>query len=374
MAFLDYDGLSVVLSNLKTKFTALFAAKSHSHAYSELTGKPTIDSELSNTSTNAVQNKVIYTELGKKSNVADIKDNLTSSDTDKPLSAAQGKALKTAIDSITGEIGELGGGDMMKATYDANGNGVVDNAEKLGGQAPSYYATAADLAEKVLWVTFEINQLGNNVSCSKTIDEIQTALGGGAVFAALTSAYNHHFSDGTAYEVNGAILPCAVNVSGASTYDIRFQGVFPGTGDRFATLTIQYDDTHSRWSFSHSETAYKVSQLTNDSDFQTAAQVTSKINTALSSVITYGGSIPASSLAGLAVEANSHKMYNVTEKFTTTSAFKEGAGKSYPAGTNVVVVPNGAGTGFLIDVYTGVFEVAALTTTEINSAFTAAGY
>ena len=31
---------------------------------------------------------------------------------------------------------------MMKATYDSNGNGIVDNAEKLEGHAASYFAQA----------------------------------------------------------------------------------------------------------------------------------------------------------------------------------------------------------------------------------------
>lgn len=35
---------------------------------------------------------------------------------------------------------ELGAADMMKSVYDTNGNGVVDNSEKLGGQPPEYYA------------------------------------------------------------------------------------------------------------------------------------------------------------------------------------------------------------------------------------------
>lgn len=39
-----------------------------------------------------------------------------------------------------------GSGDMLKATYDADNDGVVDDAEKLGGQAPSYYATATGLS------------------------------------------------------------------------------------------------------------------------------------------------------------------------------------------------------------------------------------
>lgn len=40
------------------------------------------------------------------------------------------------------------GGDMTKATYDANRDGVVDDAEKLGGQLPSYYAKSSDLSAK----------------------------------------------------------------------------------------------------------------------------------------------------------------------------------------------------------------------------------
>lgn len=65
---------------------------------------------------------------------SDIVNNLTSTDTDKPLSAAQGKALAE-------QIGNAGGGDMMKSVYDADGDGVVDNAQKLDGHPASYFAT-----------------------------------------------------------------------------------------------------------------------------------------------------------------------------------------------------------------------------------------
>lgn len=34
-------------------------------------------------------------------------------------------------------------GDMMKSVYDTNGDGIVDNSEKLGGQLPEYYAPAS---------------------------------------------------------------------------------------------------------------------------------------------------------------------------------------------------------------------------------------
>lgn len=42
-----------------------------------------------------------------------------------------------------------GTGDMSKATYDTDDDGIVDDAAKLGGQAPDYYAKAADLENKL---------------------------------------------------------------------------------------------------------------------------------------------------------------------------------------------------------------------------------
>lgn len=39
-------------------------------------------------------------------------------------------ATKKYVDDA---VGNAGGGDMMKSTYDKNGDGVVDNAEKVGG-------------------------------------------------------------------------------------------------------------------------------------------------------------------------------------------------------------------------------------------------
>lgn len=39
-------------------------------------------------------------------------------------------------------MSDLGYGDMMKSVYDANDDGIVDNASQLGGQAPAYYAKA----------------------------------------------------------------------------------------------------------------------------------------------------------------------------------------------------------------------------------------
>lgn len=72
-----------------------------------------------------------------------IVNNLTSDSVTAALSAAQGKALKTAIDSLTGDLGELGGGDMLKASYDTDNNGKVDNADnatKFDGHSVSEFS------------------------------------------------------------------------------------------------------------------------------------------------------------------------------------------------------------------------------------------
>lgn len=46
--------------------------------------------------------------------------------------------------AIVDYVKELGGGDMLKATYDSDDDGVVDDASKLGGQAPAYYQKSTD--------------------------------------------------------------------------------------------------------------------------------------------------------------------------------------------------------------------------------------
>lgn len=94
----------------------------------------------------------------------DVVDNVTTADTTKPLSANQGKTLKDTIDGILEQIGEMGGGDMMKAVYDTDGDGVVDDAEKLGGQLPEYYAKASDIPVALSELTNDTNFIDNTVA------------------------------------------------------------------------------------------------------------------------------------------------------------------------------------------------------------------
>ena len=56
-----------------------------------------------------------------------------------------GKATALATcKAVADYVQELGGGDMTRAMYDTNRNGIVDDSEKLGGKDPAYYQSVED--------------------------------------------------------------------------------------------------------------------------------------------------------------------------------------------------------------------------------------
>ena len=91
------------------------------------------------------------------------------------------------------------------------------------------------------------------------------------------------------------------------------------------------------------------------------------------------GSVAFASLPALTA-ANLNNVYNVTDAFTTTADFVEGAGKSYPAGTEVAIINNGtdASPVYKYSVYSGFIDLSnywdqtnltAITTAQIDSLF-----
>lgn len=70
-----------------------------------------------------------------------------------------------------------------------------------------------------------------------------------------------------------------------------------------------------------------------------AASLEEAINNKISSVYKARGSRASATLTSeLLVKANEGFVYNITDPFTTTDLFIEGAGKKHTAGTNVVVI------------------------------------
>lgn len=114
--YVSLSKLGTFLENLTTKFAGLV----HTHKLSEITDY-TVDSALSSTSVNPVQNKVIDAEfdaigqsfealelsIDGKIDKTNIVDNLTTITTDQPLSANQGVILQNQITEMSGKIEDL---------------------------------------------------------------------------------------------------------------------------------------------------------------------------------------------------------------------------------------------------------------------------
>lgn len=79
-----------------------------------------------------------------------------------------------------------------------------------------------------------------------------------------------------------------------------------------------------------------LAEGTNAADAVTKAQ----LDAAALGALTPSGSVAFANLPALSAASANH-VYNVTDAFTTTADFVEGAGKSYPAGTNVAIINTG---------------------------------
>ncbi|MBQ7594171.1 MAG: hypothetical protein IJU48_07445 [Synergistaceae bacterium] len=83
----------------------------------------------------------------------------------------------------------------------------------------------------------------------------------------------------------------------------------------------------------------KQLQKSSQKAFSKAAALEEAINNKLTSVYKIKGSLAFASLtSALLVKANEGNVYNITDAFTTTADFIEGAGKKHTAGSNVVIV------------------------------------
>lgn len=93
------------------------------------------------------------------------------------------------------------------------------------------------------------------------------------------------------------------------------------------------------------------------SDAKTASPkaVKTYVDGKISSTYKPGGSIAFADLPALTA-ANSGMVYNLTDNFTTTASFIEGAGNTYPAGTNVAIVYTTS--GYKYDVLAGFVDLS----------------
>ena len=95
---------------------------------------------------------------------------------------------------------------------------------------------------------------------------------------------------------------------------------------------------------------------------ETDAKIDEKIAAKVSSTYKAAGSIEFASLPALSATEEG-KVYNVSDAFTTTENFVEGAGRQYPAGTNVVCIDTDEDV-YKWDVLAGFVDLSGYATTE----------
>ena len=158
-----------------------------------------------------------------------------------------------------------------------------------------------------------------------------------------------------------------------------YTGLYAIAGNASLYFTVNSSNVWTRTETvlaTDSDIPTKVSDLTNDSGYQTASDVQTSISEQIGKVYKPKGSILFADLPALTA-AELGNVYNVTDAFTTTADFKEGAGISVPAGSNVGIINDGTDQNpvYKYDLFSGFVDLTdywnttnltALTTVEID--------
>ena len=136
--------------------------------------------------------------------------------------------------------------------------------------------------------------------------------------------------------------------------------------DQDEVLPYTEDSGVGSFPFRGASGTFSVAEPTEDSHVSTKKYVDDTIASQVSSVYKAKGSV--ADLSSLPTPDKAHEgfVYNIENEFTTTDLFVEGAGKTYPAGTNVVIV-NTTGTTYKYDVLAGMVDLSSYATkTELS--------
>lgn len=300
----------------------------------------------------------------KESKLSDVLDGINSSET---------AGVNAAYDQETGSF------VFTARTYGKDqrvemGEGLADamfgppaGSDKSGENFALLYF-GLNLQEGVspkVYAVLSSSKLGVTVTGTDTVDDVikgfNAAAGGDATFA-----WNKYSGMIEARDRNGVLLDLKITVSDTE-YEPKEKPDFYTVGRDAIFTAIEVNGHKMPISGKTVKISVptRVSQLENNSKFQTEEQVADAINAKVSSAYKAGGSVAFAALPA-PDEAHLGFVYNVTDKFTTTDAFVEGAGSKNAAGTNVaiVAVTDGETTSYKYDVLGGFVDLSGYDTAE----------
>ena len=177
--------------------------------------------------------------------------------------------------------------------------------------------------------------VGKGLSTNDFTTELKTKLEGIETNANNYSHPTHTAASSGFYKVTVDSLGHVTSVTAVTKEDITKLGI-PGS-----TVTISTDIS---------------SDANSDIKAASPKAVKSYVDGKVSSTYKPAGSVTFANLPTLSASVVGN-VYNVTDSFTTTTNFIEGAGNSYSAGTNVVVVDAGSGP-YKFDVLAGFVDLS----------------
>lgn len=224
----------------------------------------------------------------------------------------------------------------------------------------------AGMSERISAVT-PGSKYGTTITTETTVQEVINSFNNSSMGIA-TFFYDKYTGRIAAKDNNnGTLIDVAIEDSDGLAYDPNTNPVdyAPGRDAIFTAIEVNGHKMPVSGKTVEISVPTRASQLENDSKFQTEEQVATAINARVSSAYKAGGSVAFAALP-TPDEAHLGFVYNVTDKFTTTGGFVEGAGGKHPAGTNVaiVAVTDGETTSYKYDVLAGFVDLSGYDTAE----------
>ena len=185
---------------------------------------------------------------------------------------------------------------------------------------------------------------GKGLSTNDFTTELKNKLDGIAANANNYSHPTHTAAASGFYKVTVDSLGHVTAVTAVKKEDITGLGI-PGSQPTVPTISTDIS-----------------ADATSDAKTASPKAVKTYVDSKVSATYKPAGSIAFANLPALSASVLGN-VYNVTDAFTTTANFVEGAGNSYSAGTNVVVVEATTGT-YKFDVLAGFVDLSAYAKTE----------
>lgn len=292
-------------------------------------------------------------ESGLVKEVADIKTDIkTNYATKQEVATAKTEAISeagTQADAkISAKVGDLGKQDTVVAYVGAEIGKVNTEVGKKADKA----------------TTLAGYGITDAMTTEATTQAIETAKQG-AITDAVGQAKNYTDSKGTELIGKEADLATADTIYGAKKHATEAVATAKGEVEQKIGDDIAAAKTELIGSGTATSTTIKGAVD------EAKKFATEQISAKLGSVYKPAGSVAFANLPTpeKSIEGN---VYNVTDKFSADAKFIEGeVGKSYPAGTNVVVIA--VGDQYKYDVLTGMVDLSAYSTTEqMNTAISSA--